>query len=204
MQKKVLNVGGGSKSIALPPQYEEFEHILLDIDPAGSPDIVCDARSLHDLEPEQFDAIYCSHNLEHYFWHDVPRVLDGFIHVLKPNGFAHIRVPDIGALIRTVAERNMDLEDAAYRLASGAVVAPLDILYGYRPQIQQSGKDYYQHKTGFSRASLRRTLTQAGFEHVFTGLREASFDLTAIAFMDRPEPFAVSLFNLPVEDAPEA
>ena len=86
MQRKVLNVGGGSKSIALPPQYAEFEHILLDIDPSDSPDIVCDARSLQDLEPEQFDAVYCSHNLEHYFWHDVPRVLDGFTHVLKPNG----------------------------------------------------------------------------------------------------------------------
>ena len=180
MQKKVLNVGGGSKRIALPPQYKKFEHILLDIDPKGSPDIVCDARSLPRAGNRSSSMrVYCSHNLEHYFWHDVPRVLDGFIHVLKPNGFAHIRVPDIGALLRTVAERNMDLEDVAYRTASGAPIAPLDIMYGYRAQIQQSGKDYYQHKTGFSRASLRRTLVKAGFDHVFTGLRESSFDLTA-------------------------
>ncbi len=198
MQRKVLNVGGGSKSIALPPPYAEFEHLLLDIDPSGSPDIVCDARSLHDLEPEQFDAVYCSHNLEHYFWHDVPRVLDGFIHVLKPNGFVHIRVPDIGALIRAVAERNMDIEDVAYRTNTGAAIAPLDIIYGYRPQIQQTGKDYYQHKTGFSQASLKRTLATAGFDHVFMGLREAVFDLTAIAFMDAPDPFSISLFNLAV------
>ena len=203
MQRKVLNVGGRSKSIALPPQYADFEHVLLDIDPSGSPDIVCDARSLNELEPDQFDAVYCSHNLEHYFWHDVPRVLDGFIHVLKPNGFAHIRVPDIGVLIRTIVERNMDLEDVAYRTASGAVIAPLDILYGYRLQIQQSGKDYYQHKTGFSLASLRRTLAKAGFEFVFAGTNAASFDLTAIAFMERPDPFAIGLFNLPMEDVPE-
>ncbi len=203
MQRKVLNVGGGSKKIALPAQYESFEHILLDIDPSGSPDIVCDARSLHELESEQFDAVYCSHNLEHYYWHDVPRVLDGFIHVLKPDGFAHIRVPDIGVLIRTVAERNMDLEDVAYRTASGAVIAPLDIMYGYRLQVQRSGKDYYQHKTGFSQASLRRTLMRAGFEFVFAGTRESSFDLTAVAFMERPSPFAISLFNLSVDDIPE-
>ena len=44
--KKVLNVGGNNKSIALPPHYAGFEHLLLDIDPAGSPDIVCDAREL--------------------------------------------------------------------------------------------------------------------------------------------------------------
>ena len=74
---------------------------------------------LNELEPEQFDAVYCSHNLEHYYWHDVPRVLDGFIHILKPDGFAHIRVPDIGALIRMIAEKNMDLEDVAYRLDNG-------------------------------------------------------------------------------------
>ena len=200
MQRKVLNVGGGSKSISLPQQYAEFEHILLDIDPSGSPDIVCDARLLHELEPEQFDAVYCSHNLEHYFWHEVPRVLDGFIHVLKPNGFVHIRVPDIGALIRAVAGRNMDLEDVAYRTEAGLVIAPLDILYGYRPKIQQSGESYYMHKTGFSQASLRRTLAKAGFEYVFTGLHEPSFDLTAIAFMDKPESFAANLFDLHIAE----
>ena len=57
--KKVLNVGGNSKAIPLPPQYSEFEHLLLDIDPKGSPDIVCDARNLTTLESGQFDAVYC-------------------------------------------------------------------------------------------------------------------------------------------------
>ena len=200
MQKKVLNVGGGSKNIALPSQYKEFEHILLDIDPSGSPDIVCDARSLHELEPEQFDAVYCSHNLEHYSRHDVPRVLDGFIHVLKPNGFAHIRVPDIGALIRAIAEENMDLEDVAYRANNGAVIAPLDMIYGDRAQIQKSGKDCYQHRTGFSQASLRRTLVKAGFEYVFTEVHAATFELSAVAFTERPDPFAAGLFSLSFED----
>jgi hypothetical protein len=48
--KNVLNVGGNSKAIPLPPHYAEFEHLLLDIDPKGSPDIVCDARMLTTLE----------------------------------------------------------------------------------------------------------------------------------------------------------
>jgi hypothetical protein len=29
------------------------------------PDIVCDARELTTLEEGLFDAVYCSHNLEH-------------------------------------------------------------------------------------------------------------------------------------------
>jgi hypothetical protein len=56
--KKVLNVGGNDKAIPLPPQYADFEHLLLDIDPKGSPDILCDARELMTLEGGQFDAIY--------------------------------------------------------------------------------------------------------------------------------------------------
>ena len=66
MTNKVLNVGGNSKAIPLPPQYAGFEHILLDIDPSGNPDVVCDARQLDTLTADQYDAIYCSHNLEHY------------------------------------------------------------------------------------------------------------------------------------------
>jgi predicted SAM-dependent methyltransferase len=84
-----------SKDILLPAQYQEFEHILLDIDPKGSPDIVCDARTLTTLEPNQFDAIYCSHNLEHYYPHDVPRVLAGFLHVLKEDGFAPFAIGEM-------------------------------------------------------------------------------------------------------------
>jgi ubiquinone/menaquinone biosynthesis C-methylase UbiE len=103
--KKVLNVGGNSKAIPLPPQYAEFDHLLLDIDPKGLPDIVCDARKLTALEASQFDAVYCSHNLEHYYRHDVPRVLAGFLHVLKDGGFAHILVPDINEVMRVTIER---------------------------------------------------------------------------------------------------
>jgi len=85
---KVLNVGGNNKSIPLPPYFKDFEHLLLDIDPRGKPDVVADARELDKLEAKQFDAIYCSHNLEHYYRHDVMKVLKGFHHVLKDQGFA--------------------------------------------------------------------------------------------------------------------
>ena len=63
---RVLNVGGGSKDIPLPPHYAGWEHVLMDIDPKGQPDLVCDARELPALPAGQYDAIFCSHNLEHY------------------------------------------------------------------------------------------------------------------------------------------
>ena len=39
-QPKVLNVGGNSKAIALPPIFDGYEHLLLDIDPTGKPDLL--------------------------------------------------------------------------------------------------------------------------------------------------------------------
>ncbi len=62
-KKKFLNVGGNRKDIPVPSYFDGWDHILLDIDPAGNPDIVCDARELQTLEPGRFHAVYCSHNL---------------------------------------------------------------------------------------------------------------------------------------------
>jgi predicted SAM-dependent methyltransferase len=61
-----------------------------------------DARELLTLEAEQFDGIANSHNLEHYYRHDTPKVLKGFRHVLKKTGFAEIIVPDIQAVARSI------------------------------------------------------------------------------------------------------
>ena len=86
-EPRVLNVGGGNKKIPIPEHYAGWEHLLLDIDPRGEPDIVCDARELRSLGESRFDAIYCSHNLEHYYRHDVLKVLAGMHHVLRDDGF---------------------------------------------------------------------------------------------------------------------
>lgn len=194
--KKVLNVGGNNKSIALPPQYAGFEQLLLDIDPRGEPDIVCDARQLTTLEPGQFDAVYCSHNLEHYLQHEVPQVLAGFLHVLKDGGFADIRVPDIGAVMRTAVQRGLDVEDVLYTSKAGPITV-LDVLYGYGPEIESSGQTFYCHKTGFTPKSLVRTLKAAGFARVYssTGALEA----LALAFKGTPSAEARALFKLPAD-----
>lgn len=72
MNPRLLNVGGNNKAIAIPPYYAEYEHLIVDIDPAVKPDLLMDARELSKSEPDSHDAIYRSHNLEHYFTHDVP------------------------------------------------------------------------------------------------------------------------------------
>ncbi|MCA2658868.1 MAG: class I SAM-dependent methyltransferase [Microcystis sp. M049S2] len=192
--KKVLNVGGNSKAIPLPPQYSEFEHLLLDIDPKGSPDIVCDARNLTTLESGQFDAVYCSHNLEHYYRHDVQRVLAGFLHVLKDGGFAHIRVPDIQELMRITIDRGLDIDDVLYQSPAGLIMV-LDVLYGYSVEIERSKKDFFAHKTGFTHKSLLKALQKAGFSKIYSAAR--NLEVSALAFKVAPDHDTRLLFNLP-------
>ena len=196
--KKVLNVGGNNKKIQLPPQYSDFEHILLDIDPRGSPDVLCDARDLHTIEANQFDAIYCSHNLEHYYRHDVPKVLSGFLHVLKEGGVVHIRVPDMQQLMRQSIERGLDIDDVIYNSSSGPIMV-LDVIYGYSVEIEQSGKDFYAHKTGFTQKSLLAALTRAGFSKTASTLKY--LEIAVLAFKGKPNSELYQLFNI-VDDLP--
>lgn len=192
--KKVLNVGGNSKSIPLPAHYADFEHLLLDIDPRGKPDIVCDARQLSTLQPGQFDAIYCSHNLEHYYRHEVPKVLAGFLHVLKDGGFAQIRVPDIAEVMRLTLANGLDIEDALYGSKAGPVTV-LDVLYGFGKEIESSGHDFYAHKTGFTEKSLLSILYRAGFAVVYS--KTEILEVNAVAFKGQPDAQTRKLFNLP-------
>ena len=192
--KKVLNVGGGSKSIALPPQYAAFEHLLLDIDPKGQPDIVCDARQLSGLPAAQFDAVYCSHNLEHYYRHDVPRVLAGILHVMKDGGFVQIRVPDLTELMRVTVSQGLDVDDVLYTSPAGPVMI-LDVLYGHSPTIERSGEEFFAHKTGFTQKSLSNAVARAGFSSMFC--MTGNLEINLIAFKGKPDSEVRALFGLP-------
>jgi SAM-dependent methyltransferase len=123
--------------IGLPEAYASFEQLLLDLDPATSPDLLLDARELASLEPQQFDAVYCSHNLEHVRGHEVPLVLAGFRHVLKPGGLAQIIVPDLQALMAICVQQGLDLDGVLYEAPVGPVT-PLDVLYGHGPTIERT------------------------------------------------------------------
>jgi len=193
--KRLLNVGGNNKDILLPEIYANYEHLLLDIDPRGNPDILCDARNLVDLsnEKENFDAIYCSHNLEHFYRHDVKKVLTGFMHILKESGFAHIRVPDINALMRITVEKNLDIEDILYTSPIGPIMV-LDVLYGYAAEIERSGNDFFAHKTGFTEQSLINALGSAGFSYVYTTCE--NLEISAIALKKEPNDYLKDLLQL--------
>ena len=175
-------------------QRNTDEHLLLDIDPRGKPDILCDARELATQEADQFDAVYCSHNLEHYYRHDVQKVLAGFLHVIKDGGFAHIRVPDIAEVMRLTVENKLDIDDVLYTSPAGPIMV-LDVLYGYSVEIESSGQHFYAHKTGFTEKSLLAALDKAGFSMASSNLE--NLEVNVIAFKGEPNSNTRALFNIP-------
>lgn len=119
--------------------------------------------------------------------------LSGFLHVLKEDGFANIRVPDIGELMRIVVQRNLDIDDFLYQSPAGPITVR-DVVYGYGAEIERSGNDFFAHKTGFTRKSLSAILIRCGFPHVFVG--SGNLEIVAFAFRNKPNEFTKKLLNL--------
>ena len=184
--KRFLNVGGNHKGIPLVLDYAGWEHVMLDIDPRSNADLICDARKLESLAPSAFDSVYCSQNLEHYHRHEGLQVLKGFKHVLKPQGFAFIVVPNMEALVRLMVERNLDIDDVLYQTAGGLQILVRDVIYGLGKEIESSGNDFFAHKTGFSPRSLERHLLSAGFAEVMVRPK-GWLDIMAFAFKEPPD-----------------
>lgn len=192
-QPTVLNVGGHSKKIPIPAHYSNWNHLVLDIDPRGGADIVCDARELLLQEAEQYNAVYCSHNLEHYYHHDVPRVLAGFLNILKPTGFAEIRVPDLVAVMNKMIRGGLDLEDVLYDSPAGPITIR-DVIYGSAKLIERGGSDFMLHKTGFTQKSLGEKLHQAGFKEIW--FVAGPYEICAFAFKSPATPVQLQQLKL--------
>jgi SAM-dependent methyltransferase len=201
VSKAFLNIGGGSKLLPTPSYFQGWRHDLLDIDPSGGPDIVLDARQLHWLPAGTYDAVYCSHNLEHYHRHDGAKVVRGMLHVLKPDGFAEIRVPDIEIVLQRIVQKNLDIDDVLYQSVDGPILVR-DVLWGYHVEIERSGHDFFAHHTGFSRKSLIRFMAENGFPVAAVG-NGAQFEIIGYFFRTNPRPEQISMLKLPMELTPD-
>jgi SAM-dependent methyltransferase len=163
-RKTVLSVGaGGDRTV--PKEFAGWDLHTLDIDASSSPDIVADGRDLSVIPDNTYDAIYCSHNIEHYPRHDVTKVLLGFNRVLKPGGVVDIHTPDLGATMERFVKEKLDIDSTLYESPGGPITVK-DVIYGYGKQIERSGNDFYAHKGGFTQKSLKRALFRAGFTNI--------------------------------------
>jgi len=89
-----------------------------------------------------------------------------------------ITCPDLQSVAALIAEDK--LTETAYTSPAGPI-APIDILYGHRPQLM-AGNLYMAHRCGFTKRVLMATLQQAGFPSIAAKCRPAPyFDIWAVA-----------------------
>lgn len=157
--------------------FEDWNELRLDINPDVNPDVVGTMTDMSAVASESVDAIFSSHNIEHLYPHEVPIALAEFKRVLRHDGFVVITCPDLQSVCALVAEGK--LTEAAYISPAGPI-APLDILYGYRPPMSQ-GNLYMSHRCGFTLNVLLATLEDAGFSKTVGVCRPNQFDLWSLA-----------------------
>lgn len=179
---KVLNVGSGGKSAALPSWFNGWDVTRLDIDPKVEPDLLMDARDIKTLD-DKFDAVYCSHNLEHYTPHDGGVVVRGVRHVLEPHGFVDIHVPDVGTVLQQAGANGWDLDTFLYQSPAGPICIR-DVIYGHERQIELAEHSYMLHRNAFSVRTLSLLLGWCGFGFVYAS--SAGFDLRCVGFTVEP------------------
>jgi hypothetical protein len=92
--------------------------------------------------------------------------------VLRPDGFAMLRLPDLQEVARPIGEGRLD--EPLY-----GSVTPLDILYGHRAGPVP--------RTGFTSGTLAAAVIGAGFAAVMVQRDPPACAMTAIAFRTRPD-----------------
>lgn len=180
----ILHVGCGSngKEVLPPLNYaDEWREIRVDIDPAVHPDIVTSIIGLDGVPDSSASIIYSKHNLEHVEAHQVPQVLASFFRVLRPDGFAILRTPDLERVAELILEVGLE---HPIMTAWGHPVGPIDMIYGLRGAIAD-GNSFMAHRTGFTRQTLTRYLGDAGFEKIQVDRRPTLYELGAIAMKAR-------------------
>jgi hypothetical protein len=191
--RKVLYLGEAGKK-ALPAMFANWEVVHVAPHASETPDLVHDLRRLTETIPAaSFDAVYCAYRLERYTPHEVPRLLQGFAHIVKADGFVEILARDVATLMRAVAAHGLDLGSVVFSSPRG-VSTVHDLLYGHSTAADRDDADS-GHKSAFSQTSLAALLERYFPVSVVLGAPER-LELRALAF--KAEPGAALLGELKV------
>lgn len=180
-QKTFFNLGSGARKLldTFPADsaFAGWREVRVDLNGDFAPDILADLTDLSAAVPDNSaDMVFCSHVLEHFYDHQVTSVLAEVSRILRPDGVAIFKCPDLSQVVRLLQED--DLEREIYMSPSGPI-SILDILYGFRGAIS-AGNVLMAHHTGFTESSLAKRLLDAGFEEVRTQT-STSVDFCAVA-----------------------
>ena len=182
--KTLLNVGCGWENISKIKGFDkdDWKEIRLDINSAVKPDVVGSSTDMSMIETGSVDAIYSSYNLDHIYPHEVLIALKEFYRVLKEDGIAVVKCPDIQTVCELIAQDK--LLEFLYESDIGPV-SPIDVIYGNRKQIQM-GNEYMAKKVGFTYSALNGAFAEAGFKARYGGrMPNYGGELALVAFKQK-------------------
>ena len=168
MTKTILHAGCGSAPL---PPWLDGQEVRLDIEPRCKPDIVASLTDLGNIGP--FDAIWCSHCLEHLHPDDGDVALKEFERVLQPGGAMLLLVPDMQDIRPT--------NEPVYESQFGPITG-LDMFYGHHKLVKLS--PYMAHKTAFVSTTLAEKIARAGFVDIKVNRRAFKYNLFAIGLKE--------------------
>ena len=178
--KTLLHVGCASLNISDLKGFnnDKWAEIRFDIDENRNPDIIGTIVDLSSVETGSVDAVYSAYNLDHIYPHEVPIALKEFFRVLKNDGIAIIKCPDIQSVCEAIGKDK--LLDVFYQSPVGPIT-PIDILFGNRKAIAK-GNEFMAKKGGFTYSVLDGALHQAGFVIRYGGRIKNGRELSVVAF----------------------
>ena len=181
--KTLLHVGCASLNISHIKGFiiDDWTEIRFDIDESRNPDIVGTLTDMSLVQTGSVDAIYSAYNIDHIYPHEVPTALSEFFRVLKDDGMAIIKCPDIQSVCEAVAKGK--LLEPFYNSPVGPI-SPIDILFGNRKAVAK-GNEFMAKKGGFIYSVLDRALHQAGFEVRYGGRVKNGRELSIVAFKQK-------------------
>ena len=160
--KRLLNAGSGPAMGSMHPAFDPsaWTEVRIDIDPRTAPDLVGTISDMHGIvEDGSFDAIWCSHCIEHLHDHDVLQALREFRRILSDDGFAILSCPNLDAVAKLVVSE--DIELVAYLSPSGPVRL-LDMIFGHSPSIEAGRVDMAHRTAGESTERFMRRCRRRG------------------------------------------
>jgi SAM-dependent methyltransferase len=188
--KKMLNAGSGPANGTMHRGFDasEWKEVRIDIDPSTTPDLVGSISNMRGVvEDDSFDAVWCSHCIEHLHDHEVLPALHEFRRILSDDGFAVISCPNLEAVAKLIVSE--DIESVAY-LSPAGPIRLLDMLFGHSPSIE-SGHVHMIHRTGFTRDRIGRLAVNAGFAEARV-LEGENYDLWAALMMPKAQATALA------------
>jgi len=178
--KKLLHVGCGvntKSSTTKGFNTADWLEIRYDIDKSVNPDYVGSMTDMGIIDGGSVEGIFSSHNIEHLYAHEVPLAIAEFFRVLNDDGAVVVTCPDLKSVCELVVQDKLT-ESVCVSLAGP--ITPLDMLYGYRPSLQQ-GNSFMAHKCGFTEKVLLNTFQDAGFmSHASMSRGAPYFDLWGV------------------------